>query len=371
MPQAERATLVITAVGSGVGHTLLQSLQGRRERLRIVGLNSEAEVPELFQCDAAWLVPRSADARFGPRLDEVLAAERPALVIPGRDEDLPVLAALAAARPALAPRLLVGSVAAAQVMVNKLHSAAFAQARGLPFTPTVGTGLPQSAARARELLQRFGFPLIAKPAEGNGSRGVRVLLDEAQLARAVERPGLVLQPMLDAPPPQALQPDLSEGVPFFWGVPEPRLYAVRGWIDREGRPRVGCSYRMTMANGRFEHMSRVDEPALTALADAYGHAFSALGWRGPYHLQLKADATGTFWPIEFSGRLGGGTAGRRLLGHDELGELLRHWLGPQVLPEEPPAEAASVVARAHDFAVPRQALDRLRAAGHWRAGAPA
>jgi hypothetical protein len=365
-------TLLVTAVGSGVGHSLLQSLAGRRERLRIVGLNSEPEAPELFQCDVAWRVRPSADPGFVAQLAEIIEAERPGLVIPGRDEDLPLLARLGEERPALAPCLLVGCPALAGVMTDKHHAATFAAAQGLPFAPTVATGGPDAPAQAEALLRRHGFPLIAKPARGNGSRGVRVLLDPAQLQRALARPGLVLQPMIDAPPSTALQPDLAEGVPLFWGVPEPRLYALRGWIGRDGVVHGGLTYAMTMVAGRFERMWRVEEPALADLGERYGRAFSTSGWRGPFHLQLKRDLDGVFWPIEFSGRLGGGSAGRVALGHDEPGELIRHWLGEAALPAAaarstagPGAEAACVRARPHDFAVPAQALQCLRTEGRW------
>jgi hypothetical protein len=375
MPRPERhgsrSTLVITAVGSGVGRTLLQALGGRRQGLRLVGLGSEAEVPELYDCDAAWLVPPTADAAsHRARLLEVIAEEGADLVVPGRDEDVLALAELRDAQPALAARLLVGPAAAARVLVDKSASAAFAQTQGLPFVPTVDTGAPDAAQRAEALLANHGFPLIAKPANGNGSRGVRVLLDRPQLRRQLGMPATVLQPMIDAPPRAALQPDLADGVPLFWGVPEERLFAVRGWIGLDARPRAGCAYVMRMTAGRFDRMALVDDPALHRLGEAYGLALAAaLHWRGPYHLQCKRDAAGRYWPIELHGRFGGGTAGRAMLGHDEAGAVLRHWLGERALPAQdgPPGEASAVHLRPHDAGVPRADRATLVAHGRWPA----
>lgn len=271
MDHAAHKTVLITAVGSGVGQSILQSLQGRRGRLRVLGCNSLAEAPELFQCDAAWLLPPNEQAQehLG-RLQHLIEVEQPDLVVPGRDADILVLAALREARPDWAPRLLVGSLAAARVMDNKAYSAAFAQRHGLLFVPTVSTDAPDAEAAAGRLLQQHGFPLIAKPATGNGSRDVRVLLHGTQLERLLARPGQVLQPMLDAP--AELQPDLSEGVPFFWGVSEQRLFAVRGWIALDGQLHAGCAYVMTMATGRFERMVLVDDEGLQALGQQYGRA---------------------------------------------------------------------------------------------------
>ena len=369
MPQQaeSRKTLLITAVGSGVGRTLLQALQGRRQRLRVLGLNSRADAPELYQCDAAWLGPETArQAAHQRRLIELIEAEQPDLVLAGRDEDVAALATLREARPHWAPRLLVGSLAAARVLGDKRLSAEFALARGLPFVPTVGTDAADAAAAAQRLLQQHGYPLIAKPTQGNGSRGVRVLLNPAQLARALARPGLVLQPMID--PPVQLQPDLDDGVPFFWGVPEERLLALRGWVARDGAVHWGCGYRMTMVIGRYERMEPVDDTRLCDMGLAYGRALSTLGWCGPFHLQCKQAPGGPMLPIELNGRLGGGTAGRRGFGYDELGELLNHWLGAGFVPPDITAPSPLVLSRQVDCVLPAAAMAQLQASGQWRAG---
>lgn len=363
---AARATVVITSAGSLVGHTLLQALAGRRERLRIVGLNSQPESTELFQCDAAWLVPETATgAAFAQRLREILAHERPALVVPGRDEDVAALAALGEAWPGLSSRLLAGSLAGARVMGSTAASAGFARDHGLPFVPTVATDDPQAAAAVQALRREHPLPWIAKPDQGSGSRGVRVLLHQPQLERALQRPGQVLQPMLD--PPDELQPGLDDGVPLFWGVAEHRLYAARGWVDRHGQVHPGCRYRMRMTAGRYEHMALCDEPALAALGQAYGQALAAIGWRGPYHLQAKCAADGRLLPIELNGRFGGGTAGRRWLGHDEVAEVLNHWLGGPWVPQDAPnaTPGALVLSRPACHALPAQGLAQLQAQGHW------
>lgn len=368
---AGRSTVIITAVGSGVGRTLLQALRGRRGRLRIVGLGSRADAPELYDCDAAWQVPETAEhAAHQARLRELIALEAADLVIPGRDDDVLALAELGDIHPGLRPRLLAGPADAARVLVDKRRSAAFAEQQGLPFAPTVDAGAADAATRAAELLRRHGFPLIAKPADGNGSRGVRVLLDDAQLQRQLGRTGVLLQPMIDAPGPEALRPDLADGVPLFWGVPEERLYAVRGWIGRDGAVHAGCAYVMTMAAGRFERMALADDPALQVLGQRYGQAFAErLRWRGPYHLQCKRDAAGRYWPIELHGRFGGGTAGRMLLGHDEAGEVLRHWLGDDALPRQGTAarEVVAVHLRPEDAALPRQGPAVLATGRRWSA----
>ena len=49
-------TILITSVGSLVGHNILESLASRRQEWRIVGVNSLALAANNFRCDAAYLV---------------------------------------------------------------------------------------------------------------------------------------------------------------------------------------------------------------------------------------------------------------------------------------------------------------------------
>lgn len=361
-----KKSVLITSVGSLVGHTLLQTLAGRRDHLRLVGLNSRADEPSNFDCDVVWLTPETAD---GPlhlaRLSQVMRKESVDLVIPSRDEDVVALANLRAREPELAPRLLVGSVGAAQAMDSKLASASFAAKNALPFAPTVASDAPDSRELVRALVVRYGFPLIAKPAHGNGSRGVLVLLNQDQLDRMLSRPAYVIQPMLDAPAKLGL--DVADGIPLFWGVPEERLFAVRGLVGIDGKLGRNFGYVMTMVMGRAERMARVDDPLLDTIGLRFGQALSKLGWRGPYNVQCKRDTSAELIPIEINGRFGGGTAGRRELGYDELAWAVNQWLGGDFVPLDSPGEWQSdlVVSKLADYALPHRPLQTLAERGQW------
>lgn len=368
MKSVERKTVVITAVGSMVGHTVVQSLQGRRDRLRLVGLNSRADASSNFNCDKIWLTPVTADHQAHlARLMQVIQTEAADLVIPGRDEDILVLASLREQQPELAPHLLVGSLAAARIMDSKLESAKFAQMNGLPFAQTVATDTPEACTEAQALIERYGFPLIAKPVAGNGSRGVLILLENGQLDRILSRPAYVIQPMID--PPAELSPDLSDGVPLFWSVPEKRLFAVRGLIGLNGDLSPCFGYAMNMAFGSADRMESISNTDLIRIGERFGQALSNLGWRGPFNIQCKLGPTGGFVPIEINGRFGGGTAGRRHFGYDEVAWAINQWLLGDFVPLDPPDATRSelVIRHLDDFALPAEAMAELTATGQWQA----
>ncbi len=75
--------LLITSVGSGVGHAILAALRRSDGPWYVVGVNSVAFSAGVFGCDSAWLVPPIAEREvFEARLLEVVKAERPALILP-------------------------------------------------------------------------------------------------------------------------------------------------------------------------------------------------------------------------------------------------------------------------------------------------
>jgi carbamoyl-phosphate synthase large subunit len=251
-------------------------------------------------------------------------------------------------------------------MDSKLESARFAQRHDLPFAQTVATDAPKARAEARALVERHGFPLIAKPVAGNGSRGVLVLLEDDHVERILSRPAYVVQPMIA--PPAELVPDLNDGVPLFWGVPEEALFAVRGLIGLDGEVSQCCGYVLTMVMGRAERMEHTHDIGLVSIGVRFGQALSSLGWRGPYNVQCKRGASGEFVAIEINGRFGGGTAGRRYFGYDEVAWAINQWLqGDYVRLDPSNAKYSDLVIRTlDDYAIPADAMTVLADTGQWQ-----
>lgn len=344
-------TVLITSVGSLVGRAVLDALEGRRDAVRIVGCSSAQDAPDLARCDAVRVIPPTLSADWAAAVDAVLADERPDAVVPGRDLDVQELARLAIDRPDLAAVLLAGPAPLARTFHDKAATAAFARRHGLPHAPTVSTDAEDAGTRIGALLTDRGLPLIAKPADGSGSRGVRILTEAAQVARAVATPGLVVQPLLDPPDERMLRPDLADGTPLFWEVPEDRLFAVQTAIGRDGTVLGSLAHGARMVRGRPEELWACDEPGLSALAAGFVRAAVEEGWRGPLNVQAKRDRDGSFLAIEVNGRFAGGTSGRLLLGLDEVGLLLDDLIGRPVIPARTAAPVRRVVRLLTDVAV--------------------
>jgi len=328
-----RPTILVTSGGSLVGKTVLDCLEGRRSGVRLVACNAAKDSPSLFRYDSFHIVPLTGAGGWEAAMTAVIKAEAPAVVIPGRDTDVDALADLAARQPELAKAFTGGSARMARVIVDKAETARFAAEHGLAFAPTVSTDDEGTHAAAAALANTYGFPLIAKPAQGRGSLGVRVVTCEAQLHVATGLPGIIIQPFLDCPPASDLELDTSAGIPLFWEVAEDRLYSVQFLIDRAGGILGHNIQRARLVLGRVEEVWTYENEALFAVAHAFAVKAAQQGWRGPLNVQAKrADAAGTCWKvIELNGRFSGGTSCRLHLGFDEVAMIINEWVGRPVV----------------------------------------
>jgi carbamoyl-phosphate synthase large subunit len=351
-----------------VGQSVLACLADRRSGIRVAATSSAPEEAAAFDFDLAYAVPetRRCPEQHAARFAEVLAHFGPDLVIPCRDDDVIFLAAQRARAPAMARRFLCGDAAVAAAIFDKLDSAGFCARHGLPFVPTLGAG--DGLQAARRFAAAHGFPMIAKPRCGFASRGVRLILDERQLAQACAQPDLVLQKYLGDPGAvRQLAADIDRlGVPLFHTLEQEKL-SVQASIGPDGEVTDVFAFVNAMRFGRSEAVRCADDARLVAAGRSWAVAFADAGWRGPLNVQGHRNADGTMTIFEFNGRFTGSTAARLLLGYDEVGVALRDWLGFA------PAPARAVANEVRFYPTARAVRDacaaRLRRQGRGSAAA--
>lgn len=357
--------IVITSVGSLVGQNVLDSLHGRTEHLCIVGTNSIVEAANNFRCDRSYLVPPAADtAAYVAALQVIIDRESPDLVIPGRDDDIVILADLKAQLPAYADRFLLGSGHFARAMDDKVQSHLFARRYDLPFSLTLQSASAGIEEEARQMVEAFGFPLIAKPVKGNGSRGIWVVTDEQQLHNVSKEPGFAIQPLLGEKPDLTM--DTRFGLPLVWQVAENNLYATQSLIDREGNVVDLIGFVSKMVAGKCEQLRRCVDPELLHIARRFTDSAIKEGWRGPFNLQLKRDPVHGLQAIEMNGRFSGGTSARYHLGFDEVGKMVNLWTNSNAVEDRSPPVGTDLVTKTlTDFPIRNADIEQMRANSVW------
>jgi len=326
-----RTTLLLPGVGSLLGRCLLDSLQGRRQHITVVGGDADVSAPALDECDVSIALPPTDTPGFATAVDRACIKHGVDLVNPCRDPDNEILAS-ARAVPESAIRLAGPTGDLVSMTRDKWRSYQWCSKRGIPFAPTVSTDSSAARAELNMLIAEWSFPLIAKPARGSGSLGVTVLIDDSHLRAVLATPGLVVQPFLSPPSPESLRMDVSRGVPLFWEVPCDNETGIMALIGPQGEigPRLCFSAQHRM--GRNESLWTVGDPELDEFADDVLPTLVAHGMRGPINLQVRRGRDG--WRIiEINARFTGGTAARLLMGLDEVGWIMNSWIGGEVVPK--------------------------------------
>lgn len=358
--------LLITSVGSGVGHSILSALRRTKGSWYVVGVNSVAFWAGPFDCNSAWLAPPTSEREaFEARLLEVVEAERPALILPGRDEDLPVLAAMRARLAELGAFALVGSPEAVEICNDKYRTAEVFRAAGLPFTETAA-----SREEIEGLLSSRGFPLLAKPRRGYGSRGVRVLFDrddlEAALAGGAE---MVVQEYLVPGSWRKTRAEITRADVERNGIlrqeDDVRVHVLLG---RDGRARGAIATCHELIHGVAMTLEVLDEPLLEAVAHKAAELLGRHGLIGPCNIAGRRLADGSWRYYEANARCTGNTGVRALFGFNEIEAAWRHFVEGEEAPDCLAFEKDLVGCRhITETAVRKSDLDQLRRSGTWRA----
>ncbi|ARP94071.1 UDP-4-amino-4,6-dideoxy-N-acetyl-beta-L-altrosamine N-acetyltransferase [Bordetella genomosp. 13] len=160
---------VLFTGGGGSASQSLQEQWSERYELYFADANPEAFPPGIPQ-SRRCVIPLARDPAFTETVAALCKRERIDLIVPGVDEELLAFARMHGA-PGW-PRIMLPETKFIEQMLDKLVSAQAIEAAGLDVPMT----------RPLERASEVGFPLIAKPRTGRGSRGVMRLDRPEQVA---------------------------------------------------------------------------------------------------------------------------------------------------------------------------------------------
>jgi len=223
----------------------------------------------LHDADGARLIPRSDDPSFIDVLLRVCEEDRVGLLVPTRDEELPILAHARERFMEAGTFVLVSAPEGVDICLDKVRFLTAVQDAGLD-APTV---YPDPGATR--------FPAFVKPRRGRGGQGATKVSSPAELAIVLDSLGdeALIQEFVDAPE-----------------------YTVDVFLDLDGRP-ISCvpRERVAIAAGESIISRTVRDPELTAATLRLCAAIGLIG-----HVTVQAFRTpGRVEFIEINPRYGG------------------------------------------------------------------
>ncbi len=369
--------ILLLSAGSLLGQNILDCLENRRSKLRITGLNSESRNPRIFMCDKAYKAPLSTSDGFKDFVIEIVNREKPDLIMPGRDADVLLLAELAELSSEMRKRIPGGSLNAARIINDKWESYRFAVKYGLNFAPSL---LPDHSnpKGVIDWARNVGFPVLVKPLQGFGSNGVRIIYEEDELSRLIEKgeDGLILQKILGPGSnwhreAKKIKENMGFGVPLFTCLADDNQYSSEMVIDPDGSLGEIMTCKNLMVMGRCEEAEICDDPDLIRTSENFAASIAKEGWRGMFNLQCRKTDSG-FYGFEMNGRLSGSASARGWLGYDEMRELIKAFYDLDIGTDARYIKKdRGIIFRSHaDFYTKKDDIKELNERGVWIKSAP-
>jgi hypothetical protein len=300
--QAPEVVFSLLAAGHEV-RVFARTGAGKRLRGLPIGQPMEIVAPEK-DAEAAIEGIRKAVATFRPEV--LFALDDPALWL-----------VTSAAQQGLIEGVLPAHATGAQaaVALDKEAQIAAAQAAGLSVPRTLVVREPD------DLRQVEDFPAIMKPAMAVAFRDGRIVKGGARyLLSAEDAEPSVATSHIDCP--MLVQPLIA-------GVGE----GVFGFATDEGVVAWSGHRRLRMMNPHGSGASACEvNPPDEAIRARISEMMTAIGWRGPFMIELLRDAAGRQWFMELNGRMWGSMALARRNGFEYPAWAVAHALAADFRP---------------------------------------
>jgi len=296
------ATIVVTGAGGACGLGAIRSLATETAH-RVIGVDMNPAAAGIRFADDGVSVPPATDEAWPAAMASVVERFDADVVVPTVDEELAVLPslseALAGEIPIVAPRQGIIDLA-----MDKYRTAERLSAAGHPVPETW-------LATETESIDSDAFPLVVKPRQGRGSRGVKRVDDpEALAAHLSETPH---------DPEELLCQEWVTGTEYTTsvvGTATNRLLSVvpKEAIEKEGSTVLGATRRAP------------------SVAETCRELFETLDPAGPLNVQQIVGDDGVPRVIEINPRFSSTSCLTVAAGVDEFDLLIRDALGERVNP---------------------------------------
>jgi carbamoyl-phosphate synthase large subunit len=285
--------VAITGISGDVGIGAIQGLRPAhdvQEDIWLLGLDSNADCSQRHMVDAFAGLPFVADPAYIDALTSQLRANAIDVLLPGIDSEIVLLSrarnrlAKGGTHLALAPADLIEAAA------DKLATAEFLAALGLNAPATCDADIPRD----------LGFPLVAKPRRGHGSRGILIIDDTRSLEAFLDQrqTDYCLQRYVEGP-------EITVGFLYDWN----------------GALRDAVAMERTLVHGRTVQATVTRSQEIQRFIEDFGAKIKGAGAINA-QLRLAPDAGPQIF--EINARLSGSTAMRVAVGFNDPLRIVNH-----------------------------------------------
>jgi carbamoyl-phosphate synthase large subunit len=285
--------VLVTGAGGPLGQSIMKAVRYASLPCRLVATDRHPLSVGFHWADSHYVLPTAEEPGYVAQLAAICWEERVDAVLIGSEGEMHVMAQEKGAfERETGARVIVSPPEVLRISTR--------------------SALPEELEQMEALVADLGFPLIVKPRNSSGSKGLFKVHSQRELA-------LVLQLMHRPVVQEYLQPDDQE-------------YTTAAFVDDTGQPQGTVVMRRELAAGLTYRARVEDHPVVAATAQAVASALRPLG---PCNVQLRLTRRGPV-PFEINARFSSTTSIRACFGYNEVEMALRCYvLGERITPPHP------------------------------------
>ena len=310
--------VVISGVGSGIGQSIIDSCNLSKLELKTIGMDCNALAFGGFDCDIFVQTPEISEPTY---MDSVLSLCREHAIdfyIPGLDTDLDVVSEYVSEFEKIGTRLIISSEAVIQCCRNKSNLMAGLEGFESSFVKTYDLKAFLEASQKDPI----SYPLIAKPNNGSGSQGIKILLTRDDVESLTDD-----YTVQEIALPAETDENYKEIIAALSKRENSQLSEISIQIvtDKSGHILGKMASKNRLKNGVPVEIIPIDKEVIWETIDPLVDKLIEMGHRGPLNFQGRINESGLKL-FEMNARFTGISGLRAQLGFNEVDACLRSWM---------------------------------------------
>jgi nucleoside-diphosphate-sugar epimerase/carbamoylphosphate synthase large subunit len=315
----KKYTAAISCIGSGIGQSIIHSLRLSPLPIKTVGFGNNAFANGAYDCDLHEYVPSIFAPDYAECLLEKCLQNHVDLIIPGMDLDASILSENTDKFNASGVKVLVSD--------NRLHSMCRDKDLICGELNSISDHFIRCYNKSNFLegikKGELSYPCIAKPRNGSGSIGIKILKSDQDFNRIADNyfiQELVCPNRNDSNCENFLDEVKNNRVSQLSEISIQIVTGVNG--DLIGR----MASHNNLKNGVPIEIIPIEDKAIWDAVDKILPRLLELGMRGPMNIQGRITDEGMKF-FEINPRFTGITGLRAMMGFNEVEECVKSWLG--------------------------------------------
>lgn len=304
----KKINILLLGAGGNVSQGILQAILRSNLKCKVIGACVNEESAGIYFCDSSYISPYAQDKKFIPWLIKICNKEKIDIVLTGVEENIIEIAAHIDEFHNKTKSLFICSpYKKLQIGQDKLKTNIWLKENGCNYPQFA---ISNDTKNIKLLVKNVGYPMIAKPIKGKGSKGIFTINNKDDLTKATKLSNYIIQ--------EHLGDDSSE---YTVGCYRNKSGITLNPIIMHRELKYGTTVKAEVVN------NKIIEKEAIKICDRFKPT-------GPLNIQLRMDKNNKPVCFELNIRFSGTTPMRAYFGFNDVEAMIKEYVLDQKIPDK-------------------------------------